>query len=115
MYDRLLTLCKQKQLTITALCTAVTGSPGNLATWKKGYMRSDYLLKASQLLECSTDFLLTGKNPDVSELSEDAKQLLSDYELLTDSQKQAVREHAASLAELSKYREADAMAKEDVS
>lgn len=58
MYKRLQVLCKEKGTNITHLCENVTGSSGNLSTWKKGYMRSDYLAKAADILECSTDYLL---------------------------------------------------------
>lgn len=58
MYKRLQDLCKIKGTNITHLCEQVTGSTGNLTTWKKGYMRSDYLSKAADILDCSTDYLL---------------------------------------------------------
>lgn len=61
MYNRIEKLCKERGTTITAVCTLVTGSSGNLSTWKKGYMRSDYLLKVSEYLNVSMDYLLTGK------------------------------------------------------
>lgn len=58
MYDLLKRLCRERGFTITQLCIQVTGNSGNLATWKKGYMRSDYLLKAGEILNVSTDYLL---------------------------------------------------------
>ena len=58
MYNLISELCKAKGTTITKLCEEVTGSSGNLATWKKGYMRSDYLLKVAQRLDVSVDYLL---------------------------------------------------------
>ena len=58
MYTRLVELCEKKGLTITRLCETVTKSPGNLATWKKGYMRSDYLAKCCDILDVSADYLL---------------------------------------------------------
>ena len=69
MYEKLQILCKQKGITITNLCKEVTGSSGNLSTWKKGHMRSDYLAKVSDILDCSVDYLL-GKtdNPDSHKL-----------------------------------------------
>lgn len=54
-------LCKEKGITITNLCKEVTGSSGNLSTWKKGYMRSDYIAKVSEILGCSIDYLV-GRN-----------------------------------------------------
>lgn len=58
MYERLKKLCKDRGLNITQLCKEVTNSSGNLSTWKKGYMRSDYLSLVADKLQCSTDYLL---------------------------------------------------------
>ena len=58
MYDRLKSICAERGMTVTKLCELVTGSTGNLATWKKDYMRSDYLAAAADVLGCSTDYLL---------------------------------------------------------
>lgn len=58
MYQRLKMLCKERGTTVTKLCEEVTGNSGNLATWKKGYMRSDYLSKAADILEVSADYIL---------------------------------------------------------
>lgn len=115
MYERIQELCKQKGMKITALCIAVTGSPGNLATWKKGYMRSDYILKVSQILGCSIEYLLIGEEPATSTLAADVQQLISNYNALDDAQKKAVCDYVASLAELAAYKEAEAAAKEAAS
>ena len=58
MYERLKELCSARGLNITQLCIDVTHSGGNLSTWKKGYMRSDYLSLVADKLQCSTDYLL---------------------------------------------------------
>jgi hypothetical protein len=58
MYNLLRQLCRERGFTVTQLCIQVTGNSGNLATWKKGYMRSDYLLRAGEILNVSTDYLL---------------------------------------------------------
>ena len=65
MYERLQELCKQRGTTITAVCEKVTGNKGNLRTWKKDYMRSDWLSEVASLLETSTDYILgRTDNPD---------------------------------------------------
>ncbi len=67
MYERLQELCKQRGTTITAVCEKVTGNKGNLRTWKKDYMRSDWLDEVASLLETSTDYILgRTDNPDTS-------------------------------------------------
>lgn len=76
MYNLISELCKAQGTTITKLCEEVTGSSGNLATWKKGYMRSDYLLKVAQRLNVSVDYLLENeKNPRIQKLIEFASRL----------------------------------------
>ena len=67
MYERLKELCSARGLNITQLCIDVTHSGGNLSTWKKGYMRSDYLSLVADKLQCSTDYLLgRTNNPNVA-------------------------------------------------
>lgn len=58
MYETIELLCNERNISITSLCKQVTGSSGNLTTWKKGYMRSDYLGKVAEILDVSVDYLL---------------------------------------------------------
>lgn len=58
MYEFLKKLCEERNTNISKLCTEVTGNSGNLATWKKGYMRSDYLSKCADVLGVSADYIL---------------------------------------------------------
>ena len=58
MYDTINQLCKKNGISITKLCEMITNSSGNLATWKKDYMRSDYLQKIAEYFNVSTDYLL---------------------------------------------------------
>lgn len=102
MYKRIQDLCKAHNTTITALCTEVTGSPGNLATWKKGYMRSDYLLTVAEKLNCTTDYLLTGKNTEKSslpELTENEQVIVKVFKELTDTQQGEIIGRAKAMAE----------------
>lgn len=63
MYEIIEKLCNEKGISITSLCKQVTGSSGNLSTWKKGYMRSDYLKKVADILGVSADQLLDRNVP----------------------------------------------------
>lgn len=102
MYKRIQDLCKANNTTITALCTEVTGSPGNLATWKKGYMRSDFLLAVANKLGCSTDYLLTGKGAEKSslpELTENEQTIVKVFKDLTDTQQGEIIGRAKVMAE----------------
>ncbi len=58
MYEIINELCKKNNISITKLCEIITNSSGNLATWKKGYMRSDYLQKIAEYFNVSADYLL---------------------------------------------------------
>lgn len=76
MYEFWKNLCKKKGTSISNLCIKVTGNSANLATWKKGYMRSDYLSKCADILGVSVDYLL-GRQVSTPELSENESILLS--------------------------------------
>jgi len=68
MYETLLNLCKERGITITNLCIEITGSPGNLSTWKRGNIKADVICKIADYFHISTDYLLgrtdvlTGEN-----------------------------------------------------
>lgn len=77
MYNLIESLCKARGTTITRLCIDVTGNSGNLRTWKKGYMRSDYLKRVADILEVSTDYLLgRTNNPNTASLIDVNPELL---------------------------------------
>lgn len=110
MYKFWSKLCKEKGLTITKLCTIVTGNSGNLATWQKGYMRSDYLSKCADVLGVSTDYLLQRQVLN-AELSENETELLSLFRACPDADKENIILLARSFAE----RETSAKEKEKIS
>ena len=83
MYDLLKQLCRERGITISKLCTEVTGNSANLATWKKGYMRSDSLAKCADVLGVSADFLLQR----ATELSASDQKIQVEANQLSDSQK----------------------------
>lgn len=84
MFERLKELCKNKGISVTNLCIEVTGSPGNLATWKKDYMRSDYLAKCCDALNVSADYLL-GRQQAVPAIApaDDVSRLVAIYKKLS--------------------------------
>lgn len=83
MYDRLKKICIDKGTNISRLCIEATGNSGNLATWRKGYMRSDYLSKCADILGVSADYILD-RNADMSEV----EQLIqTEVKQLSDEQK----------------------------
>ena len=58
MYERLQTLCTSSGITITELCKQITGSSGNLPTWKKGNIKADSIVKICDYFNISADYLL---------------------------------------------------------
>ena len=58
MFERIRNLCMENGLTVTELCKQVTGSSGNLPTWKKGNIKSESLCKIADYFNVSVDYLL---------------------------------------------------------
>jgi len=58
MFERIKTLCLENGLTVTELCKQVTGSSGNLPTWKKGNINPVSLVKIADYFHVSVDYLL---------------------------------------------------------
>ncbi len=58
MFERIKTLCLENGLTVTELCKQVTGSSGNLPTWKKGNINPVSLVKIADCFHVSVDYLL---------------------------------------------------------
>ena len=69
LYDRLKLFCTNKGTSVTNLCEQVTGSRGNLVTWKKGYMRSDQLAKCAEILDVPVGALLYDDEPILAKAS----------------------------------------------
>ena len=58
MYEIIKAKCETKGIHITNLCKEITGSSGNIPTWKKGNIKAEYLKKIAQRLDVSADYLL---------------------------------------------------------
>ena len=58
IYDRLCELCRKNNTNPTVLSETVSGSRGNLRTWKKGNIKSGYLIAIADRFNVSTDYLL---------------------------------------------------------
>lgn len=91
--QRIKELCSEKGISITNLCLTITGSKGNLRTWNKGNIRTDYLLKIAEYFDVSVDYLL-GKtdvrNPLDEHLDEIDYALSGEIRDLTDEEKEDV-------------------------
>lgn len=56
--EKLEALCKENNTTLTALCKEITGSSGNLPTWKKDNIRPEWLRKICLKFNITSDYLL---------------------------------------------------------
>lgn len=56
--EKLESLCSENNITLTALCKEITGSSGNLPTWKKDKIRTDWLREICLKFNISSDYLL---------------------------------------------------------
>ena len=57
-FELLQQLCKREGITVTSLCKEITGSSGNLPTWKKNNIRTEHLIQIAIYFQVSTDYLL---------------------------------------------------------
>ena len=71
--EKLEVLCTQNGTNITALCKEITGSSGNLPTWKKDKIRPDWLRQICLKFNISSDYLLDLPTP-VNVLNTDLSQ-----------------------------------------
>lgn len=113
MFERIDYLCKKNNITITRLCLEITGSKGNLPTWKKGNINPTSLMKIADYFSCSVDYLLgrTEKSSS-SELTENEQKMLSIFSVLTPTQQGELIGRAEAWAE---QNENEAKKKERVS
>lgn len=83
-YNRLQQRCSELQTTPTALAKELCISTSNVTNWKKGTMpNGDVLIRLSEFLNISIDYLLTGKEPNAAQTDTPASALptiLSDDE-----------------------------------
>lgn len=56
--EKLESLCSKNGTNLTALCKEITGSSGNLPTWKKDKIRPDWLRAICLKFNISSDYLL---------------------------------------------------------
>ncbi|MDR0571088.1 MAG: hypothetical protein LBG71_07730 [Clostridiales Family XIII bacterium] len=98
LYEKIERLCKENGTTITALCKEITGSTGNLSTWKKDRFWANALANICIKFNVSADDLLgiPHKMPEFSpllleEYSDSALDIAKRYGALDDDGKALVR------------------------
>lgn len=112
-YDRLKKACKNANTTVTATLKAIGIGTANGTYWKNGSApSSDVVVKLSEFLGVSTDYLLIGKEGTKIDLPLDAIELISAYNSVDIVAKAMIKERALTLAELAAEREAKERADE---
>ena len=110
-YDNLKAACTLRKTTVTAALKKIGVSGGSGTNWKKGGTPSlDILVQLSEFLDVPIDYLVFGKRPTVSMLSDDEQELVNTYRILSQMDKGRVLQKAEDLAEA-----AHAASKADVS
>ncbi len=106
-YDNLKAICDKKGVKITPLVAECGGAKGSISNWKKGAApNSDIVLRLAVRLNVSTDYLLTGLEPQ-PQLSNEQTQMLNIMDKLSLVDRARVIERAETLAELATERAAE--------
>ena len=99
-YDILIKLCKEHNVKITPLVVSCGGSRSSPLNWKNGASpNSDIVIKLAEYFGVSTDYLLLGKEP---ELSNKQQQLLNLFNQLSEENQARVIERAETLLDMQK-------------
>lgn len=89
IFNRMIDLCENNNITITTLLDKFTNSRSTINAWKNGNISTELLPNIAKELNVSLDMLLTGeeKNSSEQKLSKDQQRLLHMYSLLSDIEK----------------------------
>ena len=99
-YDYLKAACDKLGKKITPTVEECGGKSSSAAKWKKGSSpNSDIVIKLAEYLGVSTDYLLLGKEP---ELSVKQQQLLNLFNQLSEENQAKIIERAETLLEMQK-------------
>lgn len=92
IFQRLEELCRKNNTNITALCKEITGSSGNLATWKKDNIRPHWLIEICRKFNVTADFILTGNSPSTNRFFNNSKdqELMTLWQQLSENDKQEI-------------------------
>ena len=99
-YDNLKIACKNKGTSVTATLKKIGIGTANGTYWKKGSVpASDIVVKLSEFLQVSTDFLLKGTESSSSpRINNDEQELLTYYKELSPMNKGLVKGEAKALS-----------------
>lgn len=67
-FEQLAKACKMRDITVTSLTSHLAISKSNVTNWKRGTIpNGEMIVRISDFLGVSTDYLLKGENEDISE------------------------------------------------
>lgn len=106
--EKLEILCKEKGTNLTTLCKEITGSSGNLPTWKKDKIRPEWLRQICLKFNISSDFLLDlpdSNNITNFELSKEEQNVLIRFNRLKEDYQIKAQAYMVDLYEKQKLNE----------
>lgn len=92
IFERIENLCKKNNTTITALCVEITGSSGNLSTWKKDHIRPIWLISICKKFNVSADFILALEESSTQPLNAEEQNFLRLFRQLSSKDKAEIEE-----------------------
>lgn len=92
IFERIENLCKKNNTTITALCIEITGSSGNLSTWKKDHIRPIWLISICKKFNVSADFILDLEGSPTSQPNANDQNLLCLFRQLSTKDRAEIEE-----------------------
>ena len=76
IFNRLIDLCENNNTTVTTLLDKFTNSRSAINAWKNGNINTELLPKIANDLNISLEFLLTGKEAQINNLSDNEQEML---------------------------------------
>lgn len=100
--ERIFEVMKKKKITQQALAEALGTKQSTIASWKRlgTQPSSNLIIPIAKILEISTDFLLTGEEPDQETYTADEQELVTCYRKSNQTGKQRIMEYAAEMEKL---------------
>lgn len=104
-FEQLNEACKKQGRTVTAVAQELKISKSNVTNWKNGTIpNGDVIVRLSELLGVTADYLLKGNEKQQATMSSDEKELLDYYKELDERGKGSVLGKAEGLAEAARQK-----------
>jgi transcriptional regulator with XRE-family HTH domain len=84
IFNRLIDLCENNNTTVTTLLDKFTNSRSAINAWKNGNINTELLPKIANDLNISLEFLLTGKEAQINNLSDNEQEMLDVFSKFDD-------------------------------